>query len=192
MKNTVNTDMKMGKKATIAKTQQIITDADRKFKEEHTFKPQINDYALPASKEQSKDERWKKLTEPKTADIQKRDRIKTQIEIEETQKTCPFKPQITSTKHAKSAKKENQAPLPERLMHEADKRKEKREKLKREMDLDVMKECSFKPTIIQSSHSGVNVNKFNSQAPIHERMSELQKEKNENLQRLRMKSEQEA
>lgn len=30
-------------------------------------------------------------------------------------------------------------------MHEADKRKEKREKLKREMEMQLMKDCSFKP-----------------------------------------------
>lgn len=33
---------------------------------------------MPASKELSKEERWKKLTEPKTSEIQKRDRIKLQ------------------------------------------------------------------------------------------------------------------
>jgi hypothetical protein len=39
---------------------------------------------MPVTKELSKEERWKKLTEPKTLDIQKRERIKAQIEIEET------------------------------------------------------------------------------------------------------------
>ena len=31
----------------------------------------------------SKEERWKKLTEPKTSELQKRERIKAQLEIEE-------------------------------------------------------------------------------------------------------------
>ena len=58
-------------------------------------------------------------------------------------------------------------------MHEADRRKEKREKLKREMDMEMMKNCSFKPKLMNNSNSTVNTNKFNSQAPIHERVGEL-------------------
>ena len=74
-------------------------------------------------------------------------------------------------------------------MHEADLRKEKREKLKREIELQEMKECSFKPKLMTNSSSVVNINKFNNVAPIHERVSILQKEKNEKLQKLRMKAE---
>ena len=69
MKTTVNADLKKqgeAQIATVAKTKQIIADTERKFKEEHTFKPSINEYPLPPSKEVSKEERWKKLTEPKT------------------------------------------------------------------------------------------------------------------------------
>jgi hypothetical protein len=57
------------------------------------------------TKEFSKEERWKKLTEPKTVEIQKRERVRAQIEIEETQKNCPFKPQIvpTSTRSGRSS-----------------------------------------------------------------------------------------
>jgi hypothetical protein len=90
MKTTVNADLKRhgivdgGATATIAKTQQVISEAEKKFKEDHTFKPNIKDYPLPPSKELSKDERWKKLTEPKTLEVQKRERIKAQKEIEET------------------------------------------------------------------------------------------------------------
>lgn len=79
MKTTVNADLKKQGEyqvPTIAKTKQIITDAEKKFNEEHTFKPNINDYAMPVSKELSKEERWKKLTEPKTSELQKRERIR--------------------------------------------------------------------------------------------------------------------
>lgn len=53
-----------------------------------------------------------------------------------------------------------------------------------------MKDCSFKPQLMTTSSSVVNINKYNNVAPIHERVSNLQKEKNEKLQKLRMKSEQ--
>ena len=58
-------------------------------------------------------------------------------------------------------------------MHEADLRKEKREKLKREVEMEQMKDCSFKPQLMTASSSVVNINKYNSQAPIHQRVSEL-------------------
>lgn len=61
--------MKLGEKVTSNKTKQVITEAEKKFKEEYSFKPQIKDYPLPPSKEVSKEERWKKLTEPKTGEI---------------------------------------------------------------------------------------------------------------------------
>jgi hypothetical protein len=44
-------------------------------------------------------------------------------------------------------------PLPDRLLHEADLRKEKRERLKRELELELMKDCSFKPKILSSTGS---------------------------------------
>lgn len=79
MKNTVNADLKRGTanndnnaiiKATTGKTVQLVGEAERKFKEEHTFHPQINkDFQVPITKEESKQERWKKLTEPKTTEI---------------------------------------------------------------------------------------------------------------------------
>ena len=49
-------------------------------------------------------------------------------------------------KASRSLNKENgDVPLPERLTHEADLRKEKREKLKREVEMEQMKDRSFKP-----------------------------------------------
>lgn len=66
-------------------------------------------------------------------------------------------------------------------MHEADLRKEKREKLKRELEMEQMKDCSFKPQLISNNSGIVNIQKFNTMAPIHERVNDLQKEKNEKL-----------
>jgi hypothetical protein len=77
MKPTVNADLKKDNpQPTIAKTKHIMNEAKKKFNEEHTFKPAINDYQMPSGKEQSKEERWKKLTEPKTTEVQKRERIR--------------------------------------------------------------------------------------------------------------------
>jgi hypothetical protein len=78
------------------------------------------------------------------------------------------------TRSAKKVNYENDdLPLPERLMHEADLRKEKREKMKKEREMEMMKECSFKPRMMTTSTSVVNINKYNSQNPIHERVGDL-------------------
>jgi len=45
---------------------------------------------VPPSKEMSKDERFKKLTEPRTVEQQKREKLRTQQQLEEIQKECPF------------------------------------------------------------------------------------------------------
>ena len=65
--------------------------------------------------------------------------------------------------------------LPERLLHEADRRKENREKLKRERDLLMMEECSFQPNLISRNNGTpfVNKNKLQQQGPIHLRVEEL-------------------
>jgi len=39
MKNTVNADLKRGPLPTVSKTKQLIVEAEKKFKDEHTFKP---------------------------------------------------------------------------------------------------------------------------------------------------------
>lgn len=64
-----------------------------------------------------------------------------------------------------------------------------------------MKDCSFHPKILSSNNfdksksystiAVVNLDKLENREPIHERVSELQKQKNEKLQKLRIQSEQE-
>lgn len=61
------------------KTKRALLDKDRQFKEECSFKPHINK-AFQQQKEESKEDRWKKLTQPKTAIQQQRDRMRMQEE----------------------------------------------------------------------------------------------------------------
>jgi hypothetical protein len=75
-------------------------------------------------------------------------------------------------------------------MHEADRRREKREKLKREIENEQIKSCSFQPQLVaKSSALAVNTHKVQNQLPIHERVENLQREKNEKLMKLRMQTE---
>jgi len=59
-------------------------------------------------------------------------------------------------------------------------RKERREKLKRELEMEQMKDCSFRPkilgaTVTSASQSmiAVNLEKLQGRDPIHSRVSEL-------------------
>jgi len=56
------------------------------------------------------------------------------------------------------------------------------------MEIEQMKECSFKPQIYTKKPPAARVQQ-RSQTPIHERIGELQKEKDEHIQRLRLKNE---
>ena len=73
-------------------------------------------------------------------------------------------------------------------MHEADARREKRERLKRELSEQEMQGCSFRPNINRktTAPSIVNINKLEVvRVPLHERAWEIQREKQERLQRMR-------
>ena len=50
----------------------FVEKADQRFREECTFQPQINQ----SSKEFSREERWKKLTEPNRDKIRQRDQMR--------------------------------------------------------------------------------------------------------------------
>ena len=63
-------------------------------------------------------------------------------------------------------------------MHrEADKTREKREKLKRKLQEKEFEECTFRPNINRKSENPaiVNLNKFEARAPLYERANEILK-----------------
>jgi hypothetical protein len=65
-------------------------------------------------------------------------------------------------------------PIQDRLLHEADMKREKREKMKRDQELMVMQECSFQPNLDKGNSAAmVNRNKFNSMAPLHQRVDSI-------------------
>ena len=82
-------------------------------------------------------------------------------------------------------------PIQDRLLHEADLKREKRERMKRELELLQMQECSFQPNLVSNNGSAsarhrnatglINKNKYGQNAPIHERVGSIQKNKNERL-----------
>lgn len=94
MKPTVTSQIRKGSQdTTVAPSQrEFIRQAQERFDRECTFQPTIkqgrqDDVA-------TREERWKRLVEPKVVAQKRRDMIKAQQEVDEIQRTCPFKPQI--------------------------------------------------------------------------------------------------
>ena len=85
---TVSHDIKQtiskGKPPMTNKAQEIYSQAQQNFNQQHSFKPQINHgFKVAPQRELSKEERWKKLYEPRTEKNLQRDMMKAQKEIDE-------------------------------------------------------------------------------------------------------------
>lgn len=79
------------------KAQTILNQKENEFQQNHSFKPSINQkYKSKQPREVSRDERIKKLQQPNTDKLLKRDQLRAQKEIEALQKNCTFKPQLNS------------------------------------------------------------------------------------------------
>lgn len=75
----------------------------------------------------------------------------------------------------------------DRLHHEADDRVAVREKAKRAMEEREMQQYSFRPRINEAATDALV--DMSNHRPLHERVGELQRQRNENLQKLRMRKE---
>ena len=176
---TISHDLKQnvakGRPPTHNKAQEIHSQSETAFRQQHTFQPEINK-TFRAQKEESKQERFKKLVEPKNDKILMRDQIKAQQEIEEIQKHCTFKPKLNPahtidseyTNTLSGRPSSHHTRIQDRISHEVEKRRENREKIKRDIDLQEMKECSFQPKIKSNVLGG-----YRSQTPIHERIGDM-------------------
>ena len=117
----------------------------------------------------------------------RREKLKNDKE-EAVEKGFRFKPHKTR-RPMKDATNDNDVSLLERLHHEADNKIAVREKAKRALEEAEMAEYSFTPCINPASHKLLQKSNQDSR-PIHERVAEIQRQKKESLQMLRMESEQ--
>ncbi|CAG9333463.1 unnamed protein product [Blepharisma stoltei] len=154
------------------------------YNQECTFKPKIN--PLPQTKElnynkpksQDFDSRIDELSKPKSETIKKREKERLAKE-KEAEKSCPFKPQISPY-----PMKRQDEPVEERLIKLGEERAKSREKLLREKEMNEMITHSFTPKI--SSESEKIAKK---KPPIYKRIFEIQKEKNNEMEKLRLENE---
>lgn len=152
-------------------------EIEEKFIKEHPFKPEINYNIL--TRNETEEERLKRLSKPKAIEIKERMRQK---EIEEENKIKEF------AKFQPNTKNLNPNSVAERLFSYHQEIKRKKEMLKREFEENALKEYSFAPEI--NTQSKILMNKYE-QLPLYERCEKFEKAKNENLIKKRMELEKE-
>ena len=159
-------------------------ELDEKFLKEHPFKPSITYYNCNNNiNSETEQQRWERLAQPKTIDINERMRQKQLDEDMQIKQQCQsFMPNNKSTIGT------NPNDVANRLFNEHAKLKEKRERMKREIEDNKIKEFLFAPEI--NSQSKIIMNKYE-QLPLYERNEIFEKAKNEGIIRMRQEIERE-
>jgi len=175
------------------KIKKVALEQEQRIREQCTFKPNINVGEFETKLEMNRNERISRLYKPKTTEIQKREKLKQQRDDEEFAQVCTFQPKkhVQSTSFievkARANLDELDQPVQERLYYDANKRLEDLRKAYREKEAQELEGCTFKPNVVESTKH-VTGNRL-ADRPIHERFKEVQRERHENLQRLRMEAE---
>ena len=169
------------------RAKRVIDEVENKMMAECSFKPEINQYD-GYEEEITQEERWRRLLEPKTGKIQKLEKAKFERERKQIEQTWSFKPNIRKQDEEEHQKVWSKKQVVDRLHYEANKREEKREKLKRKVEEERMKDWSFKPNIHKDQNIGLLRTNSN-RRPIYERVDDVQKHKDETLRKLRVEAE---
>jgi len=110
------------------------------------------------------------------------------IEGKKFKEVCTFKPKISEKPNVFSQEVDiEKEEVQDRLLRKAQEQKEKKEKIKKETSDQLINQYSFNPKIDEKSKQLVV--KYGN-IPIHERYQEIMKNRNENLQRLRLNMDQ--
>jgi len=163
------------------------------LQQECTFKPQINKKFRSTKSRQSGKGRLELLSQPKNlSNLESKRKELEQDELKE----CTFRPNIkkndTATKSENASSNSfnttNPQELVDRLTYSHDDRLAQREMQKRMQELELVQKYKFRPSIRKESKKMIDEGNYR---PVHERVGELQRQKHEMLQSLRLKSEQE-
>ena len=155
-------------------------DLENKFAKEHPFKPKINKKYNDQLKNrgETEEERYNRLSRPRILDINEKKRIK---DLEELKK-------ISENNKIKPANKVNPKEVSNRLYNIHHQMKMKKDKIKQNYEETQNKEFSFTPEI--NNYSKVLMDKYQKK-PIYERNEEFEKQKIDNIIRMRQEIEKE-
>jgi hypothetical protein len=151
----------------------VLQEDQEKREKEFTFKPRLNPNL---DEDLSREDRIEKLAEPMSKKQSKLERLREKTMKEKMEKECPFKPTLISKQTKDQPIKEED--VGERFMREAKRRADTIEKARRDVEANELKECTFKPSIKPTA-------KTSNSKPIYERFQEVQRRRNEKLEKLR-------
>jgi hypothetical protein len=169
----------------------LIKEREKEFKENCTFKPQINksynskqaDYQDSQSHLTLK-QRILKLSRPKSEQIEKREKLKREIE-DQKYSECTFQPMVTRFNYIN--RNLNEPRVDQRLYQDAESKFYEREKIRRQSEEEVALNYPFKPQV-QATVSKLVGNK-RERPPIYLRLQQLQQEINQNRDNIRLRAE---
>ena len=155
-------------------------DLENKFAKEHPFKPKVNKKYNEQlkNKEETEEERYNRLSRPRILDINEKKRIK---DLEELKK-------ISENNKIKPTNKVDPKEVSKRLYSIHHQMKMKKDKIKQNYEETQNKEFSFTPEI--NNYSKVLMDKYKKK-PIYERNEEFEKQKIDNIIRMRQEIEKE-
>eukprot|EP00826_Nyctotherus_ovalis_P064682 TRINITY_DN9492_c0_g3_i1.p1 TRINITY_DN9492_c0_g3~~TRINITY_DN9492_c0_g3_i1.p1 ORF type:complete len:538 (-),score=149.73 TRINITY_DN9492_c0_g3_i1:225-1838(-) len=151
----------------------VLQEDQEKKEKELTFKPKVN---VAIGEEVKRENRFEKLAEPMSKKLSKLEKLREKSVKEKMEKECPFKPTLISKQPKdQSIKSEG---LGARFTREAKRRADTLERARQDVEASELKECTFKPNIVATAKAGAV-------RPIYERFQEVQKRRNEKLEKLR-------
>ncbi|OMJ82277.1 hypothetical protein SteCoe_17058 [Stentor coeruleus] len=167
--------------------EKLIKENEEKFKQECTFRPTINKTPHGKNKDNTerkldREEWFKRLTRSRNEIVEHREKQKWTKE-EDNSKNCSFRPNINSYRSLSTS----QITVDERLYNHNESIKIKREQEKREKDEIEASAYPFSPQITQSVAVLIGTKK--TQAPLYQRIYEVQQKKNALRQLEKEKSE---
>ena len=173
----------------------LSAQAEAEQREQLTFKPKISQYKPTdgqrgdAKLHATGDERVDFLAQSKRAMWEARERAKLQREEDEQQRLCSFKPQLQA-KSNKAGASPSKVPVEVRLLHTASNKQALRQRAKRHLEeQELIRTCngnSFRPKINEASRL-----LDRSTIPLHERVGQVQRERQQKLHEAKVKLEQE-
>lgn len=166
--------------------QELLKERENEFKKNCTFKPKINRNSESLkNNELTMEQKILMLSRPKSEQHEKREKLRRELEdlkhIE-----CTFKPNIMP--YRGSVKSSNDYPVEERLYQDAEFKNQERERMQRLRQEELASNYPFRPQVQMTASKLVGNKK--ERPPIYQRLEELQKEKNNNRNIMRLEAEQ--
>ena len=182
IKNTANTPKRhriVPNEKSKEKIEKIKTEVNNKFKKEHPFKPKINSKYGDNKLIETEEERYYRLSRPKTYEIKGKHLTKTEDEkLKNNYKNKDYKLNINV-----NVNKINPQEVTNRLYKLHEQIKNKKAQVQKKFEENQMNKCTFVPDI--NNYSKKIMNRINYNVSFNERNDNYIKQRKENMMKLR-------